>query len=152
MPFLLTVILSIWFHQPGSLNSIWFWVFPIQDLLACAVIISVVMFVSFCFILSFSTFKSLTHSAFLSCSISLPHMLNPKLFTLFRIWFFSTDVSNIILLLINFFLILDKYFVHLILVHFLFISLQLCCFLHRVAVSALVSLFLFHFSLWNTPF
>ena len=52
----------------------------------------------------------------------------PKLFTLFSIWFFISDISCTIHLLINSFLILDTHFVDLILVHALLISLQLCSF------------------------
>ena len=54
--------------------------------------------------------------------------VTPKLVTLFSIQFFIIDISYTIHLLINSFLILDKHYVDLILVHSLLISLQLCSF------------------------
>ena len=77
----------------------------------------------------FLALNSLNHSAFLSCSFLLFHMLlqNCLLSSVF-IWFFTVDISYTIHLLINSFLILDKHSVDLILVHSLLISLQLCCF------------------------
>ena len=104
----------------------------------------------FCFILSFSALHSLNHSAFLSCSFSLSHML-PQNYLLFSIRFIIIDISYTIHLLINFFLILDKHSVNLILIHSPHISSALL-FLHGVTVSALLSLFLFLFSLCYTSF
>ena len=77
--------------------------------------------------------------------------VTPKLRTLFTIWYFIIDISYTIHLLINSFLVLDKHFVDLILVHSLLISLQLCCFCMQ-SLFELLSLFLFHFPLCYTSF
>ena len=79
----------------------------------------------------------------------IPHVTS-KMFILFSFWFFIIYISHAIHLLTNIFLILNKNSVDIILVH----SLHHFSFvvLHRVATSALLSLFLSLFSLCYTFF
>ena len=83
--------------------------------------------------------------------VIIPHITS-KLFTLFGIWFFTIDISYTIHLLINSFLTLDKHSVDLILVHYLIISLQLCCFCMESLFQLFYHCFYFFFLYVILPF
>ena len=82
------------------------------------------MLMSLCFKLSFFALNSLNHSAFLSCSFSLSHVLHQN-YLLSLAFGFSL---LIFLTPFNYFLILDTHSTDIILVHSLHISFQFCYF------------------------